>query len=68
MNKLILQILENNMVIKSIEYKSLREIQKAYPEHSYHSLRSVYLKCNGDEHKLHKHNQKIYESIRIVDA
>jgi hypothetical protein len=68
MNKLLLQILENNVIVKSTEFKSLKEIQKQYPEYTYHSLRSVYLKCNGDNHKLHKHNQKIYEVIRIVDA
>lgn len=49
-------------------YKSLKEIQKDYPQYEYHQLRQVYLQSSGREHrKMHPLNQHIYKQIKIYD-
>jgi len=46
----------------------LKAVQLDYPDYTYHSLRCIYLKCSGSPTKLHKHNLKLYETMRINDA
>jgi hypothetical protein len=68
MNKLIVKIIKNNEIVSSKAYKSLKAVQLDYPDYTYHSLRCIYLKCSGSPTKLHKHNLKLYETMRINDA
>jgi len=69
MNKLILiTINENNEQIKT-PYKSLKTIEKAYPNIPYHSLREIYLFSTGKKvRKLHGFNLKLLEKLQIIDA
>ena len=64
--KLILEILGSNP--STHEFKSLRAIQKHFPQYEYHQLRAVYLQTMGREtRKQHQHNKQLYETIRIRD-
>ena len=69
MNKLIVKTFINNEIQSLKSYKSLKAVHNDYPEYTYHSLRSVYLKCNGkEETKLHKHNLDLYDKMHIINA
>ena len=68
MNKLIVKIFNNNEIQSTKVYKSLKSVHEDYPDYTYHSLRSVYLKCNGKNTKLHKHNLDLYETMHIINA
>ena len=46
-NKLIIEIINNDIVIETHIFKSLKELAKAYPQYEYHQLRQVYLKTNN---------------------
>lgn len=66
--KLILEILENGKVIKTKEYKTLKQIQHELPMFDYHQLRAVYLECTGKEkRKRHSLANSLCRVIRIRD-
>ena len=69
--KVILKFLNKDSVNKEsidIEYNTLMEIHKKYPQYSYHMLRQVYLQStNRNIRKMHPNTAKLYEMIRIVD-
>ena len=68
MNKLILNLLKDGQVEKSKNYKSLKEIQKDFPEIEYHQLREIYLFSTGRKvRNLHGYNKTLLEMIQIVD-
>ena len=51
-----------------IEYNTLMDIQKKYPQYSYHMLRQIYLQStNKTIKKMHPNTLKLYNLIRIVD-
>ena len=51
-----------------IEFNTLMDIHKKYPQYSYHMLRQVYLQStNKNIKKMHPNTAKLYEMIRIVD-
>ena len=68
MNKLLVKTFKNNEIQNIKSYKSLKAVHNDYPEYTYHSLRSVYLRCNGKDTKLHKHNLDLYETMHIINA
>ena len=67
MNKLKLIIISNeSQEIK--KYKSLKLIERDYPNIPYHSLREIYLySTNKKTRKLHGFNLKLSEKMKIVD-
>jgi len=67
--KVILKFLKKDSSESSdIEYKTLMDIHKKYPQYSYHMLRQVYLQStNKNIKKMHPNTAKLYELIRIVD-
>jgi len=69
--KVILKFLNkgsSNQESVDIEYKTLMDIHKEYPQYSYHMLRQVYLQSMGkDIKKMHPNTLKLYNVIRIVD-
>jgi hypothetical protein len=70
MNKLLLQLLDKQSgeIISTHHFKSLKEINKLYPEIPYHNLRSLYLKSVDSKTKLHSYNQNLYMSMRIISV
>jgi hypothetical protein len=67
-NKLIVEILNNGSVIKTKEYKSLKELNRDYPQLEYHQLRELYLYCTGKlQRKLHPYNKQLLNQINIRD-
>lgn len=66
--KLILEILENGNVKLSKEYKTLKQIQKDFPQFDYHQIRAVYLECSGKEkRRRHPLASNLCKLIRIRD-
>jgi hypothetical protein len=69
--KVILKFINKDSVNKEsidIEYNTLMDIHKKYPQYSYHMLRQVYLQStNKNIKKMHPRTSKLYETIRIVD-
>lgn len=65
--KLILDILDNDDVIETKEYKTLKAIQNDYPDIEYHQLRAVYLYYSGNDKKkfLHPVTTELIKKIRI---
>jgi len=50
------------------KYKSLKLIERDYPQIPYHNLREIYLYSTQRKmRKLHGYNAKLYEKFRIVD-
>jgi hypothetical protein len=68
--QLIFEILDSDKKVTSSKvYKSLKDINKAYPDYTYHTLRQIYLQTSGLEpRKMHPSNQKLFSMIRIRDA
>ena len=68
--KLIFQKLDQHKkVIFTKLYKSLKDIQKDYPDITYHALRQIYLQSSGLEPRnMHKSNKLLYEQFRIIDS
>ena len=67
--QLIFQILDSDKkVIQSKPYKSLKDINKDYPDYTYHSLRQIYLQSSGIEpRRMHQTNQLLFSQFRIID-
>jgi hypothetical protein len=65
--KLTLEILNNDEVIQTREYKTLKAIQNDYPDIEYHQLRAVYLYHSGKEQKkfLHPRTTELIKTLRI---
>jgi hypothetical protein len=69
MKKLILTIINEKGEKTETFYKSLKEIEKAYPQIAYHNLREIYLHSSGKkQRKLHNFNLKLIEKMSIKDA
>jgi len=68
--KLIFEKLDQNKNVTFTKtYKSLKDIQKDYPQITYHALRQVYLQSTGLEpRKMHQTNQLLFSQIRIRDS
>lgn len=68
-NKIIIEIINNDIVVETHIFKSLKELAKAYPQYEYHQLRQVYLKTNNkinSAKKLQK-NSLILNVMKIYD-
>ena len=66
--KLIVELLDNGAVTSTKEYKSLRELNREYPEMEYHQLREIYLYCTGQiKRKMHPYNKQLLSQISIKD-
>ena len=68
--KLIFEKIDHNknVVFKKV-YKSLKDIQKDYPNITYHALRQIYLQSSGLEPRnMHQSNKLLYEQFRIRDS
>ena len=68
-NKVIVEIVNDNIVIETKHFNSLKLLQKSYPQYECHQLRQVYLKTNNRENsakKLQK-NATIFNVMRIYD-
>ena len=66
--KLIVELLDNGAVISTKEYKSLRELNREYPQMEYHQLREIYLYCTGQiKRKMHPFNRQLLNQINIKD-
>ena len=63
--QLIFQILDSNKkVIQSKPYKSLKDINKDYPDYTYHALHQIYLQSSGIEpRRMHQTNQLIFSQF-----
>lgn len=69
MNKLIVIILKENGEQVETYFKSLKEIEKTYPQIPYHSLREIYLYSSGiKQRKLHGFNLQLIEKMQIKNA
>ena len=68
--QLSFQILDNNKnVIQSKSYKSLKDINKDYPDYTYHALRQIYLQSSGLEpRRMQQTNQLLFSQFRIIDS
>ena len=67
--KLIVTIINDNGEKIETFYKSLKEIEKQYPQIPYHSLREIYLYSSGKkQRKLHGFNLKLVEKMTITNA
>jgi hypothetical protein len=68
--QLIFQILDSDKkVIQSKPYKSLKDINKDYPDYTYHALRQIYLQSSGIEpRRMHQTNQLLFSQFRIIDS
>ena len=68
MNKLkLILISKDKQEIK--KYKSLKLIERDYPNIPYHSLREIYLfSTNRKTRKLHGFNLKLSEKMKILDG
>ena len=68
--KLIFEKLDQHKkVIFTKLYKSLKDIQKDYPNITYHALRQIYLQSSGLEPRnMHQSNKLLYEQFRIRDS
>jgi predicted Zn-dependent protease len=66
-NSLIVEFTNNN-VTEIKKFKSLKELNKAFPQYAYHQLRQVYLKTNGIStiKKLQK-NAKLFDFMKIYE-
>ena len=67
MNKLkLILISKDKQEIK--KYKSLKLIERDYPNIPYHSLREIYLySTNRKTRKLHGFNLRLAEQMKIID-
>jgi hypothetical protein len=65
--KLTLEILNDDEVIQTREYKTLKAIQNDYPDIEYHQLRAIYLYHSGKEQKkfLHPRTSELVKTLRI---
>jgi hypothetical protein len=68
--KLLFELLDyDKKVVSTKSYSSLRDIQKDYPEYTYHALRQIYLQSTGLEpRRMHQTNQFLYSQFRIRDS
>ena len=68
--KLLFELLDYDKKVVSTKcYSNLRDIQKDYPDYSYHALRQIYLQSTGLEpRKMHQTNQFLYSQFRIRDS
>jgi hypothetical protein len=68
--QLIFQILDSDKkVIQSKPYRSLKDINKDYPDYTYHALRQIYLQSSGIEpRRMHQTNQLLFSQFRIIDS
>ena len=68
--KLIFEVLDSDKkVIQSKPYKSLKDINKDYPDYTYHALRQIYLQSSGIEpRRMHQTNQLLFSQFRIIDS
>ena len=68
--QLIFQILDSDQkVIQSKPYRSLKDINKDYPDYTYHALRQIYLQSSGIEpRRMHQTNQLLFSQFRIIDS
>jgi hypothetical protein len=66
-NSLIVEFTNNN-VTEIKKFKSLKELNKAFPNYAYHQLRQVYLKTNGIStiKKLQK-NANLFDFMKIYE-
>ena len=65
MIKLILTILQTG---ENRKYKSLRDINKDYPQYTYSQLRAIYLQSEGQIcRRQHILNTQLFAQIRIND-
>jgi len=68
--QLIFQILDSDKkVIQSKPYRSLKDINKDYPDYTYQALRQIYLQSSGIEpRRMHQTNQLLFSQFRIIDS
>jgi hypothetical protein len=66
-NSLIVEFTNNN-VTEIKKFKSLKELNKEFPQYAYHQLRQIYLKTNGisTTKKLQK-NAKLFDFMKIYE-
>ena len=68
-NKITIELLNNDVVTEIKHFKSIRELNKAYPQYEYHQFRQVYLFTNNKNtsaKKLQK-NANLFSIMRIFD-
>lgn len=68
-NKLTLQTLNDDEIVSTEEFTSLRAIER-YLENKieYFALRAIWKKCNSKTNsRLQGYNQKIYQKYRILN-
>jgi hypothetical protein len=68
--KLLFELLDyDKKVVSTKSYNSLKDIQKDYPDYTYHALRLIYLQSTGFEpRRMHHRNQFLYSQFRIRDS
>lgn len=67
--KFVVQILdENKEIIKSKQYKNMKDIEKDYDQIDYSQLRGIYLQSMGKTtRKQHSFIKKLNEKMKIID-
>jgi hypothetical protein len=69
MKKYILEILdENQKVITTSTFKSMKDLNKSLPQIEYHQLRAIYQQSYKPSKYLHPQLQQLYSKIRIKDS
>lgn len=66
MSKYILEIKKADGEITRTEHKSLKDIQKQFPNFEYFQIRALYKYCEKPT-KAHPHLKQLAERVRIVD-
>ena len=68
--KLIVEILKDEQIVLSKEYKSLKAVQQDYPQIEYHQLRAIYLyytaKPEDQKKFLHSRTSDLIKLFRIT--
>ena len=67
--KLLFELLDHDKkVVSTKSYNCLKDIQKEYPDLTYHALRQIYLQSTGFEpRRMHQRNQFLYSQFGIRD-
>jgi hypothetical protein len=68
-DKLILQTFENNEIISSENFKSLKDIEKHFDNKiDYFALRAIYQKCTTKPNqRLQEYNSQLYKKYHIIN-